>query len=459
MSVQHQAALCAHLTGKPVKVKFTRTDSLNYHPKRHAMKIAMKIGCDSQGILQAMQARIISDTGAYASLGGPVLQRACTHASGPYHYANVSVVGDAVYTNNPPAGAFRGFGVTQSAMAVECLVNDLARQVGISGWEIRYRNAIRPGQALPNGQIVGVDTALVETLDAVRDDFERYEAAPNAHVGIACAMKNAGVGVGLKDPGRCNVEIIDGIVHARSSAAGIGQGITTVILQMVAETTGLERSQIVVDPPDTSYSPDAGTTTASRQTVFTGQAAREAGQALKRDLDSGYTLADLEGKLYEGEFDFETDPITSTKANPISHISYGFATQLFAIDDKGEIIEVVAAHDAGRVINPVACEGQVIGGVAMAIGYGATEHFRCEGGVPQVKLAQLGLIKSNQMPPVRTIFVNRVDPTYAYGAKGIGEITCCLGAPALQNAYFKKDGAFRVVLPLEDTFYRPARRR
>ena len=457
MSVQHQAALAAYLCQRPVKVKFGRTESLNYHPKRHAMKIHMRLGCDDAGIFQAMEAKIVSDTGAYASLGGPVLQRACTHAGGPYNYQSIHVIGDAVYTNNPPAGAFRGFGVTQSAMAIECLVNDLAHQVGLSGWEIRHRNAIHPGQSLPNGQIAGTDTAFVETLEAVKEEFERLEADPDCYVGIASAMKNAGIGVGLKDPGRCNLEIIDGVVHARSSAAAIGQGLTTVILQMVGEATGLGRHQIVVDAPDTSYSPNAGTTTASRQTVFTGQAARMAGEKLRADLDAGKTLAELEGNVYEGEFDFETDPISSDKPNPVSHISYGFGTQLFVLDAQGEVKEVIAAHDAGRVINPIACEGQVIGGVAMGMGYGVTEDFGYVDGVPQMKLAQIGLVKANQMPHVRSIFVNRADPTYAFGAKGIGEITCCMGAPALQNAYFKKDGVFRTKLPLEDTFYRKAK--
>ena len=153
MSVQHQAALCAFLTKRTVKVFFSRQESINYHPKRHAMEIYCKIGCDEHGILQGMLARLTSDTGAYASLGGPVLQRACTHIGGPYNYQNIDVEGNAYYTNNPPGGAFRGFGVTQSCAVVECLINQLAEKAGISGWEIRYRNAIKPGDSLPNGQI------------------------------------------------------------------------------------------------------------------------------------------------------------------------------------------------------------------------------------------------------------------------------------------------------------------
>lgn len=454
MSVQHQAALCAFLSKRPVKVSFTRQESINYHPKRHAMEIYCKIGCDENGILQGMKARLTSDTGAYASLGGPVLQRACTHAGGPYNYQNVDIEGNAYYTNNPPAGAFRGFGVTQSVMAVECLVNELAEKVGISGWEFRYKNAIRPGQSLPNGQIADEGTAMVETLEAVRSEFEKYEADPDYYVGIASAMKNAGLGVGVPDVGRCNLKIIDGKVHARSSAAAIGQGLQTVLMQMVCETTGLKPEQIVIEHPDTKYTPDSGTTTASRQTVFAGEAARLSSSQLKEDLDKGYALKDLEGKEYIGEFDFKTDPIGSPKPNPVSHIAYGFGTQIFVIDKEGKVVKVIAAHDIGRAINPLSATGQVEGGVAMGLGYGLTEDFPLKDGVPQAKLGTLGLFKAHQMPPVETHLVEKNESEVAYGAKGIGEIVCTMGAPALQNAYYKKDGVFRYKLPLENTFYR-----
>lgn len=455
MSVQHQAALCAYLTKRPVKVFFSRQESINYHPKRHAMEIYCKIGCDENGILQGMKARLISDTGAYASLGGPVLQRACTHAGGPYNYQNVDIEGDAYYTNNPPAGAFRGFGVTQSCMVVESLINQLAEKVGLSGWEFRYRNAIRPGQSLPNGQIADKGTAMAETLEAIKEDFEKYEADPNYYVGIASAMKNAGVGVGLHDIGRCNLKIIDGKVHARSSAGAIGQGVQTVLLQMICETTGLMPDQIVVEHPDTKYTPDSGTTTASRQTTFAGEAAHQSSLQLKADLDAGCTLEDLEGKEYIGEFSFETDPIGSPKANPVSHIAYGYGTQLVIIDKEGKLVKVVAAHDIGRAINPLSATGQVEGGVAMGLGYGLTEDFPLKDGVPQAKLGTLGIFKATQMPPVEVYLIEKNDPDkVAFGAKGIGEIVCCMCAPAVQGAYYKLDGKFRTNLPLEDTAYR-----
>lgn len=458
MSVQHQAALCAYLLKKPVKISFSRQESINYHPKRHAMKLDITIGCDENGIIQGTKAYIVSDTGAYASLGGPVLQRACTHAGGPYAYTDFHIEGDAYYTNNPPAGAFRGFGVTQSVAAAECLVNDLARQVGIDGWEIRYRNAIVPGKSLPNGQIADEGTAYLETLLAVKDDFYKYENDPDYYVGIASAMKNAGIGVGLKDPGRCHLYVHDEKIYARASAAPIGQGLQTVILQMIGEVLDITRDKIIIEEPDTLYSPDSGTTTASRQTVFTGQAAREAALLLKADLDSGKTLKDLEGNLYQGEFDYQTDPITSDKEFPVSHIAYGYATHLYIIDKEGKLVKVIAAHDSGTIINPLSCEGQVEGGVAMGIGYALTEDFPLENSVPKAKLGTLGLIKANQMPEVETRFVSKNTPDKAsFGAKGVGEIVCTLGAPALQNAYFKKDGIFRTDYPLRDTYYKKAK--
>ncbi len=454
MSVQHQAALCAYLSKRPVKVSFTRQESINYHPKRHAMEIYCKVGCDENGILQGMKARLLSDTGAYASLGGPVLQRACTHAGGPYNYQNVDIEGNAYYTNNPPAGAFRGFGVTQSCAVVECLVNQLAEKVGISGWEIRYRNAIRSGQSLPNGQLADEGTAMAETLEAVKEDFEKYEADPDYFVGIASAMKNAGIGVGIPDTGRCNLKVIDGKVHVRSSAGPIGQGLQTVLMQMVCETTGLEPDRIVVENPDTRYTPDSGTTTASRQTVFAGEAAHISSAQLKADMDEGKSLEDLEGKEYIGEFDYKTDPMGSDKPNPISHIAYGYATQLFIIDKEGKVVRVIAAHDIGKAINPLSAEGQVEGGVAMGLGYALTEDFPLKEGIPQAKLGTLGLFKSTQMPPVDVRLVEKNKSGVAYGAKGIGEIVAVMGAPACQNAYYKKDGIFRYKYPLEDTFYR-----
>lgn len=260
MSVQPPAALAAYLYKRPVKHKFTRDESLRWHPKRHYMEGTFTIGCDENGIFKAMEAEIYFDTGAYASLCGPVLERACTHSVGPYNYQNTEIHGYGYYTNNPPAGAFRGFGVCQSNFAMESNINLLAEKVGISPWEIRYRNAIKPGQVLPNGQIADCSTALVETLEAVKDIYE----ANKDRAGIACAMKNAGVGVGLPDKGRAKIIIKDGFCKIYCAASGIGQGVGTVLLQIAGEATKLPYDKIKIMNPNSETSPDSGTTSGSK---------------------------------------------------------------------------------------------------------------------------------------------------------------------------------------------------
>ena len=235
VSVQHLAVLAALKVGRPVKAKLSRQESIAFHPKRHYMEGTFTLGCDENGIFTGLDCEIHFDTGAYASLCGPVLERACTHSVGPYCYQNTDIRGFGWYTNNPPAGAFRGFGVCQSEFALESNINLLAEKVGISPWEIRFRNAIEPGKVLPNGQIADRSTALKETLLAVKDVYEQ-----NAdHAGIACAMKNSGVGVGLPDKGRCKLAVRNGVVELYSAASDIGQGCATVFLQMLAEATGL----------------------------------------------------------------------------------------------------------------------------------------------------------------------------------------------------------------------------
>lgn len=448
MSVQHHTALLAWITGNPVKLKLSRPESILVHPKRHPMEMDFTVACDEVGNITAMKAVIVSDTGAYASLGGPVLQRACTHAAGPYHYQDIDIEGFAVYTNNPPAGAFRGFGVTQSCFAMECSINRLAEKVGLSPFEIRYQNAIRPGEVLPNGQIADETTALIETLDAVKDIYESGK-----HAGIACAMKNSGLGVGIPDTGRCRIVIENGKAHLRSSAACIGQGLGTVMIQIACETTGIPAPLFVHDAPDTALAPDSGNTTASRQTLFTGEATRRAAKALKQDMDAGHALEALEGREYYAEYMGETDKMGSDKPNPVSHISYGYATHVVLLDDAGRVEKVVAAHDAGVAINPVSLEGQIEGGVVMSLGYALTEQYPLEAGVPKAKFGTLGLLKSTNTPEVEAVVVGKGMDGLACGAKGIGEICSIPTAPAVALAYERFDGKIRTSLPLEDTPY------
>lgn len=447
LSVQHHAALLAWRSGRPVKLTLSRAESMSVHPKRHPMEMDYTTACDENGKLTAVRVRLVADTGAYASLGGPVLQRACTHAAGPYQVDNVDIEGRAIYTNNIPSGAFRGFGVTQTCFAMESNLNLLARAAGISPWEIRFRNAIEPGGVLSNGQIADAGTALKETLLAVKTEIDLH---PDA--GIACAFKNTGKGVGVKDVGRVRLKVEGGKVVICTSAACMGQGIATVVLQIVAQAAGLPKSDLRVHEPDTFVTPDSGTSTASRQTTITGEAARRAAEALKRELNH-HSLADLEGRNFYGEYDCITDPMTSDKPNRVSHVAYGFATQVVILDDDGRVQKIIAAHDVGKAINPNGVEGQIEGGVVMGMGFALSENFAVRNGAPDITLGTLGLIRSTHTPEIECHITEKNQAELAYGAKGIGEIVMIPTAPAIACAYFQRDGKLRNSLPLPGTPY------
>ncbi len=451
MSVQHHAALAAWHLGRPVKVRFSRQDSLDYHVKRHPMDITVTLGCDAGGRLTAAKVRIVADTGAYASLGGPVLQRAVTHAGGPYDYQDFDAEGIAVYTNNPPAGAFRGFGVAQSAFAIESAVTLLAEKAGIDAWEFRYRNVVRPGAELPNGQIADESVGLAECLRALKPD---WDADP--HAGLAVAFKNSGLGMGVPDVGRAILSVEEGRVHIRTSAACMGQGIAQMAQHMLCETVDLPPDRVVVEAPDTERTPDAGTSTASRQTVFTGEAVRRAAVGLREALEDAGSLEALEGREFAGEFAPPTDPLGSEKPNPVSHVTYGYGAQLVHLAEDGRVAKVVAAYDAGTVVNQQALVGQIEGGIVMGLGYSLTEDFVVEDAVPRTTFGKLGLLRSTQVPQmeVHTVTGPGVLP-FAYGAKGVGEICLIPTAPAVAHAYFRRDGMVRDSLPLAGTFYKP----
>ncbi len=450
MSVQHHAALLAWHTHRPVKVSLTRAESIRVHPKRHAMTITATTACDGAGNLTAFSAEILSDAGAYASLSGPVLQRACTHGAGPYRCPNIEIHGQAWLTNNPPGGAFRGFGVSQSCFAGEANLNLLAEKAGISPFALRLRNGVRPGDPLPNGQLAGADTAFVQTLEAVE---QFYRSHPGA--GIACAIKNSGLGVGVPDTGRCLLQVAGGKVQICCSAACIGQGVAGVLRQIVAEVTGLPQALLIEEPPDTRITPHSGNTTASRQTLFSGEATRQAALALQAALAKGATLADLEGRQFSGEYTGVTDPFgCREKAHPQSHIAYGYATQVVVLDEQGRVSQVMAAHDVGRAIQPISVLGQIEGGVVMSLGYALSEKLPLQEGLPQVSMAGLGVLRADQVPQIQTVLVESpVLSPLALGAKGVGEIAAIPAAPAVQHAYYQRDGVFRTSLPLTNTPY------
>jgi CO/xanthine dehydrogenase Mo-binding subunit len=435
-------------------------------------------------MLVGLTERITADTGAYASLGGPVLHRAVTHAGGPYVYPNIDVEGVAVHTNNPPAGAFRGFGVPQVNFALESALDALAVKAGLSPWEIRFRNAVRPGDTLPNGQAAGPDTALEECLLAVKEQFE----AARSRAGVACGFKNTGLGMGHPDIGRCVVKVLSGRVEIYSGAACIGQGIATVLTQIACDVLGLDVDRVHVALPDTAMTPDSGTTTASRQTLVSGEACRRAcvaavaavaalasREALQEEQaerssprgDSGFPYSPLAGREFSGQYDAATDPFEADAVNPIRHVAYSYACQLAILGPDDRLERIVAAHDSGLVVNPQAFEGQVEGGVAMGIGFALTEDFPLADCVPTARFGQLGLLHAKDVPPVETIIIRKAGQGSAadggvssagYGAKGIGEISTIPTAAAVAGAYFARDGRLRTRLPLEGTPYRASNR-
>ncbi|MBN1511232.1 MAG: selenium-dependent xanthine dehydrogenase [Phycisphaerae bacterium] len=448
MSIQGQTALAAALCGRPVKCTLTRPESFRLHPKRHPMKITAKLACDRDGRLTALHARIIGDTGAYASVGAKVLERAAGHATGPYRVPCVDVESSAAYTNNPPCGAMRGFGVNQAAFAVENLLNRLAARVGIDGWEIRWRNALDRGDRCCSGQVLDKPFGLKRTLEAVRDAYRGAKYA-----GIACGMKNVGIGNGMPDLGKA-VVCVDGPdrVTIRTGFTEMGQGLFTVCVQVACQETGLppERFTVVTD---TSEELGCGQTTASRGTVLAGMAVQDAARKLRADLDAGRSLGDLVGRKYRGDYACtDTTKLGADVPNPKTHLTYGYATQVVILDDEGKLAKVIAAHDVGRVINPTLLEGQIEGAVHMGLGYALTEEMVVEGGhVQSSTVNSLGVLRAHHMPEVKVIFIEEPDPETVYGARGVGEIGLVPTAPAVAGALEAFDGIHRRRLPMKDS--------
>jgi selenium-dependent xanthine dehydrogenase len=447
MGVQAQTALAAKLCDAPVKLVLTRPESFRLHPKRHPIEMHFRVGCDEEGRLTAVHARLIGDKGAYASVGAKVLERAAGHACGPYRVNHVDVEALAVYTNNPPCGAMRGFGANQSAFAIETCLDMLAERVGLDGWEMRYRNILRVGDTFATGQKLDKPFGLEETLLAVKD---QYRAAKFA--GIACGIKNVGIGNGMPDLGKCCLTVEDdATITIRTGFTEMGQGLFTVCVQFACEVTGLPARTFHVTT-DTRRELDCGQTTASRGTVLAGNAIIDAGRKLKAELDAGKTLHDLRGQEYFGHYACEyTTKLGADVANPRTHLTYGFATQVVILDDQGLLKKVIAAHDVGKVINPKLLGGQLEGSVHMGLGYALTEDFVCEGGEIQAEdINACGVLRAHHMPEVEVIFVEAPDPECPFGAKGVGEIGLVPTAGAVAGALYAFDGRRRFDLPMKD---------
>lgn len=444
LSVQGHAALYARLLKKPVKITLTRDESILMHPKRHPLIMEYTLGCDKNGKLTGLKANILGDTGAYASVGMKVLERAAGHATGAYHIPHADIVSRAVYTNNIPCGAMRGFGVNQVTFAIESCIDDLCRQGGFDRWQFRYDNALKPGDVTSSGQVLNEGIGVRKTLLAVKSAFESA-----AYAGIACGIKNTGIGNGMPDEGKIRivVEAADRVVVYHGWTE-MGQGAYTMAVQFLCEETGIDPSMVEVKV-DTASEMYAGMTTASRATSIIGNAMIEAASGFKKDL-AGHSLSELVGKKYEGQWvcDWTTKPGSGTK-DPVTHYSYSYATQVVTLNEDGQVDTVYAAHDAGRVINPTLFEGQIEGSIHMGLGYALTEDLPMEQGVPKsTRLRKCGILRAKETPKMVVIGVEEPDPHGPYGAKGVGEIGLVPTAGAVANAFFQYDGIRRFKLPL-----------
>ena len=451
LNVQCHSALLALKTGRPVLTTMSRKESMRFHAKRHPIVMEYTVGCDADGRLVAVRTRMVGDTGAYASVGDKVLERAAGHACSVYDVPNVDVEARAVYTNNPPAGAMRGFGANQANFAIEGIMDILAEKVGIDPWEIRWRNAVEEGRRFGTGQILGPGVGVKKTLLAVKDAYYAAKQGGRA-VGIGSGAKNTGVGNGLPEFGKAILRPeADGTVTLFHSWTEMGQGCHTALQQIACEELGMTADRVAV-VVDTMRELDTGQTTASRSTVLGGRAIIEAANKLKAALNGG-RLEDLAGQEFYGEIKIDwTHKPGHGPDGAATHFAYGWATQVVILDEEGKLDKVVAAHDVGKVINPTLLEGQIEGAVHMGLGHALSEEFVVEGGIPVTEtLKSLNIIPPHGMPEVECIFVEEHQPEGPYGAKGVGEIALVPTASAVAGALHAFDGIRRTSLPMKDS--------
>ena len=447
LSNQAQTALAAWLIGQPVRCTLSREESLLLHSKRHPIRMAYRAGCDADGRLTALWARMIGDSGPYASVGMKVLERAAGHACGPYEVPAIDVESRAVRTNNPIGGAFRGFGANQAQFAMEGVMDRLAEQVGITGWEIRSRNVVEPGSVWGAGQIMDEGCRGARAcLDAIRPAYDGA-VADGRPAGLGLGLKNSGLGNGAVELARAIVRFReDGQVEVRHCWTEMGQGVHTVALQVAVEELGIDPARIEV-VVDTTRELGAGQTTGSRGTLMGAGSVAEACRAAVAD---GCRI----GVDYPGEYRVDwTNSLSEGLEHPVIHSTFGYAAQLVVLDpETGAPDRVVAAHDVGRAVNPVLCEGQIEGSVHMGLGYALTEGFPTDADARprNTTLKSLGIIRPKDMPSVEVILVEEPQPDAPYGIKGVGEIGLVPTAGAVAAALHAYDGRWRADLPMAD---------
>ncbi|MGD8605274.1 MAG: molybdopterin-dependent oxidoreductase, partial [Anaerolineales bacterium] len=495
------AALLARATNRPVKILYDRRESFLVHPKRHATHLEVRLGATKEGQLVAAQTLLTGDSGAYASLGEKVMARATTHSTGPYVIPHVKADCYAMYTNNPPAGAFRGFGVLQSAFAIETAMDQLAEQLGIDPIEIRHINALQVGERTSTGQLLDESVGLLECINQVEAVMRRYypkgefftpkpvEGKPNSRRawGFAVAYKNTGLGGGAPDKAEAEVELCeDGIFEARISSAEIGQGLVSVLQIVAAEELEMSLDRVRVYLSDTDLTPDGGPTTASRQTYVSGNAVKLAAISLRNalvailaehfdcnpgdirlgdgcvhvcgdphSLSSIYQVIKEQGRQPKATYEYWAPATQPLGTGGNMHFAYSFAAQAAEVEVNlrtGEVnvVRVVAANDVGRAINPLGLQGQIEGGVIMGLGHALTEDFIVEDGrIVTDSLARYRMPSIVQTPDIIPIVVEHPTMEGPYGAKGVGEISMIPTIPAITNGVYYASGVRLKTIPID----------
>ncbi len=481
LSLQPLLGLAALKTGRPVRMTYTRQESLTSSTKRHPSRITARAGCDAEGRLTALDLEAVFDTGAYASWGPTVANRVPVHATGPYRVPHVLARARAIHTHNPVSGAFRGFGVPQAAIATEALIDRLADVAGLDRLEFRFLNALRDGDTTATGQALRA-VGLTDCLDALRPHWQRalaeaQGAGPHRGVGIACCWYGCG-NTALPNPSTIRIGLRpDGTLILHQGATDMGQGPNTVIAQIAADALGLPVAAFTLLGPDTALTPDAGKSSASRQTFISGNAALRAGAALRaailrhanagpdarltlspgrlevsgaRTLDLGQLPTDAHGYVFEAEerYDPPTTPLDADgQGTPYAVYGYGAQIAELAVDPTlgtVKLLKITAAHDVGRAINPTLAEGQIEGGIAQGIGLALMEEYlpgRTE------NLHDYLIPTIGDVPEIVSILIEKPDPEGPFGARGLGEHVLIPTAPAILGAIRDATGAEITRLP------------
>jgi len=486
---QIHAAIGALKIKRPIKIIYSREESVLAHSKRHAMEMKMKMGANREGKLIALKGEILADTGAYASWAPNILRKACVHASGPYEIPNVYIEGKSLYTNNPFAGAMRGFGATQVAVAYEQLIDMLAEKMGISNYELRLRNVLKVGSKTATSQVMYNSVPIEKCLRIAEEELNKLRGNDKPNVltgyGLALSIYGTGYGNGFPDVSN-NVAKIneDGLIEISSGFTEVGQGAKTVMAQIASEVFNTDPSKIVINCENTDNTPDTGTAAASRQTYNTGNAVKKSCESLKdKILDYFVNKFELNNKIgieiENEEVYLKTLPSKRMLFSELSNLCLSgegtFTAQTTTLDDCGQgapywpygfnalgvkveidpksghinVVDGVFVQDVGKAINPRQIEGQMDGGFVMGLGYALYEDLNIKNGhIINKKFSNYILPTSKDMPTLKKIIVEDPEETGPYGAKGIGESVTIPVAPAILNAIFDASGVRFTKLPV-----------